>query len=87
MERVSLEGALQRIEDDSEAGLYWILCFIYLNVNEISPDVVRQVKLIQVERAANNAVRHMRDYVVLVGFLRFLDHVVDELKNLKIYQS
>jgi len=78
-ENVSFENHFRRLEDDHESGLYWLLCalhrIIYFTGSRINADVIGDImrtKLVEVDR---NALRHARDYLVLIDFEKVLDRI------------
>lgn len=84
IERVSFETAVQNIEDDPEVGLYWIFCFLKSKATPSSANTQRLFSDILVKRTSNKATRHIRDYIVLVGFQKFLDRAVVELDKYRL---
>ena len=71
-ENVSFEDEFRQLEDNHEAGLYWLLCalhrVIFVTGTIVSQEVIDGVMSIQVLEVDRNALRHTRDYLVLRDF-------------------
>lgn len=78
-ERASFADHFGRLENDHEAGVYWVLCALSqlihyggqrLRVEALEP--LLDLKIAEVER---NSLRHARDYLVLRDFEKLLDAI------------
>ena len=75
----SFERHLATIEDDNESGLYWILCVMHKLIlsagSQLDDNVINDVLKMNVEEVERNALRHVRDYIVLRDFEKLLDRL------------
>jgi len=79
-DHVSFHTHFERLENDNEHGVYWLLCALYRLILELphprlDPDVVRSVQSIRVSEVDSNSVRHTRDYLVLRDMERMLEQM------------
>jgi len=76
-ERISFAKHFERLENDQENGLYWIMCalnqIIHYSGQHTRHDVLLSVLNMKVFEVDRNAVRHTRDYLVLRDFEKLLD--------------
>jgi len=90
-ENVSFETELRVLEDDPETGLYWLLCAIHRAMYAagsrpiVDRDVVAGVRRVRVPNVDRNALRHVRDYLVLRDFRRLLNRLSIEFAALRNY--
>jgi len=86
-EHVSFETELRQLEDDYEMGLYWLLCALHRAIHvaggNVDHEVVAEVRRIRVLNVDRNAMRHIRDYLVLRDFERLLNRLSIEFTVLR----
>jgi len=83
----NFENGFEQVEDNSEAGLYWLLCTLHIVIHAkgitINQEVIDSVMSISVMEVDRNALRHYRDYLVLKDFERLLDLLAIEFAALR----
>jgi len=61
----------QRIEDHTESGLYVLMCNLHtvmssMGIETMSPEAEAEVASITFDEGLSNAIRHVRDYIVIL---------------------
>ena len=89
----TFERLFTRLEDDPAAGLYTLLCALSELVHPLAgnqsdaaalldPDIVQQIRAIEVYRPPNHAQRHIRDYTVATSVLRVARRLATNMRYL-----
>ena len=86
-ENISFETELQILQDASDTGLHWLLCSVHQAIHvtghSVNHDVMNELNHIRVPNVDRDALRHVRDYLVLRDFERLLRRLSIEFAVLR----